>query len=253
VRIMPRDIQIMRWIHEQKFMTERQIRQVFWKGVSENSREDYKRLSELEKAGYLKRSKQNLYRYVLYMVSAKGIRQLKGSGHEQGLGEIHDVDYSLYRHDMAVTDLRILFHVWGNTEWVCERVLSKRNDLRHLPDAMIYHQGKYLAVEYESSRKSKRRYDEIFLDYQFDRQIQAILYVVDTKEMAERLCRVAALYGKIFFATLQELVEQKLDAQLKRTKGLCVLKRLLEGQMEAHDQIQSVGRKNGQVSNAQTT
>ncbi len=29
MKIMPRDVQIMRWIHEQKFMTEGQIRSVF--------------------------------------------------------------------------------------------------------------------------------------------------------------------------------------------------------------------------------
>ncbi len=238
MKIMPRDVQIMRWIHEQKFMTEGQIRRVFWKGISENSREGYKRLSELERAGYLKRSKKDLYRYGLYLVAAKGIRQLRAFVYDQGLGELNDIEHSLYKHDTSVTDLRILFYGWGYTDWVCERVLYKRNDLRHLPDAMVYHHGNYFAMEYESSQKSKRRYNDIFLEYQMERQIYAVIYVVEIKEMAERLCRTASSYKKIFFTTFQELEEQKLETELKRTKGSCFLKEILEGQMEALDQRQ---------------
>ena len=231
MKIMPRDIQVMRWIHEQKFMTERQIRQVFWKGISQNSREDYKRLSELEKAGYLKRSKQNIYRYVLYMVSAKGIRQLRAYGYDQGLGEIRDVDYSLYRHDTAVTDLRILFHGLGYPEWISERVVSKRNDLRRLPDAMIYHQGHYLAIELEFSQKSKKRYQRIFYDYELDAQMHAVVYVVDSKELVERIIKAAGICKKVLFTTFQEIQDQKLDTLLKDSNGTFTLKEFLGGKL----------------------
>ena len=156
---------------------------------------------------------------------------MKGSGYEQGLGEIHDVDYTLYRHDMAVTDLRILFHGWGNTEWVCERILSKRNDLRHLPDAMVYHQGHYLAIEYESSRKSKKRYHDIFIECELDNHMYAVIYVVDSKELVERIREFATPCKKILFTTFQELQDQKLDTLLKGVDGTFALRELFGGKV----------------------
>ena len=151
--LMPRDIEVMRWILEQKFMTEDQIQRVFWKDVSEGTRNVCRRLNVMQKEGYLKRSKKGIYRHVLYLVTAGGIKQVKALGRNPGLGEMHDVDYSMYRHDIAVTDLRILFHELGYREWLSERILTQRNEFRRLADGMIYHRWKYFAVEYESSQK----------------------------------------------------------------------------------------------------
>ena len=50
-----RDIEIMGWILEQKYMTVEQVKRVFWPGVAKSNIETYRRLSKLQKAGFLKR------------------------------------------------------------------------------------------------------------------------------------------------------------------------------------------------------
>ncbi len=83
-----------------------------------------------------------------------------------------------------------------------------------------------------------------------ERQIYAVIYAVELKEMAERLCRAAPDYKKIFFTTFQELEEQKLDTQLKRAKGSCPLKEILEGEIESPDRLKRSEGINGKVLNA---
>ena len=170
--LMPRDIELMLWIQEQKFMTARQIRRAFWKGVVENNTETHRRLHALEKAGFLKKNKSNIYSYALYLITKSGIRHVKALRQNLGLGELYDVDYSMVIHDMTVTDIRILFHEWGYGDWVCERVLCKWHDFRQLADGMVYHHGRFFAIEYEASQKGRRRYKEIFLHYKLDREVK---------------------------------------------------------------------------------
>ena len=122
-------------------MTERQVRQVFWKGITEKSRNAYKRMNELQKAGFLRTNDKSTYREAIYTVSTKGIRELRAFNRNRGLGNLSDVGYTNYKHDSVVTDIRIMFHGWGYTDWVSERVLSKRNDLKQVPDGMIFRTG----------------------------------------------------------------------------------------------------------------
>ncbi len=215
MKITARDIEIMGWMLEQKFMTREQVRKVFWKDISEKSTEDYRRLYELMKAGFLKRSKYGFYKHVLYMVTANGLRELKSFGRHRGLCELADVDYSHYKHDVAVTDIRIIFNSWGYTDWLSERVLSKLYQLRRLPDGMIYNRGKYVAVEYESSQKSKERYRDIFFDYEMDDHISQVIYIADTPSLVEKLKGEAATCGKLHFLTLQELQTNQMNAHLQ--------------------------------------
>lgn len=228
MKIVDRDVELMSWILEQKFMTREQIRNVFWKEESKKSVEEYRRLNELEREGYLRRSAKSFYRNVLYLVTAKGVSLLKSFGKHQGLGELYDVGYSQYKHDVAVTDLRILFYWWGYREWVSERVLSKRNDLRYLPDGMIHHCGKNFAIEYESTLKSKYRYREIFLHYEFENQLERVLYVVDSEEMVGKLGQ-QNICDKLHFTTIKNLQEHQLNAQLKVAKSFSSIQTFFGG------------------------
>lgn len=214
MKIMRRDVEAMGWILEQKFMTVHQVERVFWKGRGEKSIEAYRRLLELQRAGYLKRSKSGIYRNVLYLVSARGLRQLKIFGRDRGLSEVFDVDYASYRHDAMVTDLRIMFGEWGFNDWASERVLSLHKNLRRLPDGMIYQQGKQFAIEYESTQKSKQRYGDIFLEYQMERQIEKVLYVVETPGLLEKLSVEASICKKLRFVRFQDLARDQLHATL---------------------------------------
>lgn len=228
MKIVNRDIEVMGWILEQKFMTVEQVERIFWKDVTENSIEACRRLYELQKGGYLKRSRKSLFRNVLYIVTGSGLRQLKAFGRDRGLCEVADVDYSGFKHDVVVTDLRVLFHEWGYTDWMSERIMSKRNDLRRLPDGMIHHRGKYIAIEYESTQKSKDRYRDIFLKYELDEHVDKVIYVVDVPELVTKLGVEAVNYDKPCFVTLHDLQEHQLNAHLKSAGEQNSLHELLE-------------------------
>ena len=228
MKITERDIELMGWILEQKFMTEKQVRQVFWKGTTKKSRNAYKRMNELQKAGFLRTNDKSTYREAIYTVSTKGIRELRAFNRNRGLGETSDVGYTNYKHDSVVTDIRIMFHGWGYTDWVSERVLSKRNDLRQVPDGMIFHRDRYTAIEYESSQKSKHRYREIFNNYEFDRHVDQVLYIVGTPELAEKVSKEASLCSKLYFVSLGDIERDQTSVMLRSDSGMCSLRQLLE-------------------------
>ncbi len=228
MKTVVRVLDLMRWILEQKFMTGEQIRKLFWKGQGKESTEEYRRLRELLEEGFLKKGMGSNCRYVLYLVTAKGVKLLKCYGKHQGLSEVCDVGDSNYNHDIAVTDLRIMFYEWGYKEWVSERVLSKRNDLRYLPDGIIHHRGKNYAVEYEATLKSRDRYREIFLHYLLEDQVDKVLYVTNSEEMIGKMS-LQKIRDKICFTTIQDLQEHKLDAPIKGMESACSLRELLEG------------------------
>ncbi len=228
MKITRRDLEIMKWILEQKFMTERQIRRIFWKGIKAGSRHVYIRLKELEKEGLLKVADPEIYEDRVYMVSGKGVRQVRAFYGNCGLGEIDYLGYSNYRHDLVVTDIRIMFHELGFDQWLSERVLSRRNDLRRVPDGMVFNEGRYIAIEYESSQKSKRRYREIFYNYELDRGIDRVLYIVDTVELLEKVSRQGQACQKVYFVSMEEIKRDLLKAKLKGVLGDCSLEGLLK-------------------------
>lgn len=216
----------MGWILEQKFMTERQVRQVFWKGLSQESHEVFRRLRELGKAGFLTTNKK-LSPKTLYLVTRSGASKLKVLDRAHDLGELSDEGNSNYVHDLAVTDIRILFHEWGYTQWLSERVLSKRNDLRQVPDGMIFNNDKYIAIEYESSQKSKRRYRKILLGYELDRRVDKVLYITATQELAQKVLKEVTAWHKPNFVWLGDIQRDHINAKLKSIDGECSLNELL--------------------------
>lgn len=228
MKITSRDLDLLGWILEQKFMTEKQVRAVFWKEVSEKSCETYKRLNELQKGGFLKTEKKRTHTNEIYLVTKKGIGQLKEFNRDRGLCELSDESYSNYRHDLAVTDIRILFHKLGYSYWLSERVLSRREGLRRVPDGMIFNNNKYIAVEFESSQKSKRRYREIFYNYQLDNQVDKVLYIVNSPELAEKVSRGASICSKLHFVSFDDIQRDLINTKLKSGSDGRSLHELLE-------------------------
>lgn len=228
MKVTERDIDLMGWILEEKHMTEKQVRRIFWPDISEMSRESYKRLYELRKAGFLKNSKQKTFFYDLHLITKKGLRMLRSFNRHRGLSAIANVDYSNYKHDTKVTDLRILFHEWGYQHWVPERILAQRGDLRHLPDGVIHHRGKDIAIEYEVTRKSALRYREIFFNYEFEDNIDYVIYVTETVELAAKLSKKSLTCPKIFFIPLQHLEEDGLNGYLSNSFESLSLHELME-------------------------
>jgi len=214
IQIMERDVGLMQWMLEQKFMDAGQVRGVFWKEAKAESKEVHRRLRELEKTEFIKRSGKDIFRFLLYVVTKKGLRVLSSLGNTRGLSVLDDVDYSSYRHDSEVTDLRIWFHNQGFTEWLSERVLAKHYSLRHLPDGMLYHGGQYLAIEYETAQKSRQRYRDIIYNYELEDQVSEVLYIVGNERLKVKLKEMASSCEKIHFRTPVDLKGQLADTSL---------------------------------------
>jgi hypothetical protein len=227
IQLTDRDIDLMRWILEQKFMTEKQIRRIFWKGVSQKSSEANKRLEMLRRGGFLKTNKALMYKSFMYLVAGKGIEELKKLNRNSGLGELSEAGYSTYKHDLAVTDLRILFNDMGYKDWLSERVLSRRGGFRRTPDGMIFSRERYTAIEYEASLKSKRRYRDIFFQYELDREIAQVLYIVNTAELVQKVSRESVGSSKIYFVTLDDIQRDLLNTGLRGPLGYMTLQEIL--------------------------
>jgi len=231
MRIGKRDIEVMGWMLEQKFLTIDQARRVFWKDTEGGEREAYRRLLQLKREGYLKTSKKSIYRNVLYMVTAEGMKVLRVYERDRGLNENSDLDNACLKHDVVVTDIRIMFRKWGYGDWASERVITRHIALRRIPDGVVYHGGKCFAIEYESTRKSQKRYEDIFLEYELERQIDKVIYIVDTSVLLTTLCAKAASYKKIRFVQFQDLQERQLNSTLVGAGGREALGEILNAEV----------------------
>jgi hypothetical protein len=214
MEITARDIGILRWIMEQKVITEEQIRKVFWKDKLKDDREAYRRLSKLKEAGYLKTNTTGLYQRAIYLITRKGLKELKASDPKTALKELSDKGYSSYIHDLIITDLRILFEELGFTHWISRRMLRKERKLMRTPDALIYSNGKHFAIEYGPSKKSKASYKKIFLSYELSNQIDKVIYIVDTKEHLKKIAKYGCIYHRLHFVTLEDIKRNKMNARL---------------------------------------
>ena len=226
-----RDIEILEWILEQKYMTEDQIKRVFWKGTTEKSREAYIRLSELRKEGILQVLDPEIYRYFHYAVTKKGVKVLKRGGGNAGLKAIDQIDDMTFYHDKVVTEIRILFHEMGYQGWFSERRLSKFGGYKRLPDGMLYYEGKSLAIEWEASQKARRRYVRLFLDYYTHRDIDYVLFIVKKPRLIPKLMDACGTLEKVYFTTLNDLQRDKKRAKIIKKDEAITIEELFENVM----------------------
>jgi len=92
---------------------------------------------------------------------------------------------------------------------------------------MIYHRERYLAIEYESSQKSKDRYRSIFLDYAFDKNVDRVLYIVSTPELADKISK-ATLDEQHYFVSYEDLLRDGIHVQLKSNYRSYTLRQMIE-------------------------
>ena len=93
---------------------------------------------------------------------------------------------------------------------------------------MIFYRDRYTAIEYESSQKSKHRYRKIFNNYEFDRHVDQVLYIVGTPELAEKVSKEASLCSKLYFVSLGDIERDQVNTMLKSDSRMCSLRQLFE-------------------------
>jgi len=175
-----RDIAIFRLVHEHRYLAFNQIRQAFWPDRSEVAKAAYRRVRRLVKAGYLEVGRSRRMSLDLYLLSEKSLLELQRRGMDLALGKYHLTQHfeRFADHDLKVTNVRILFRELGIENWTSERVLKEVRHETHVPDGIVNLRGRFVAIEFDNTLKSKARYKEIFNRYANDPDYYLLIMIV---------------------------------------------------------------------------
>ena len=211
----PRDLDLLRILLEQKYLTKKQIMDFVFEG---KRRYGLYRLWKLRRFGFI----DHVSGFV-----PEGLYLPTGQTHDYFKGQFIEVplpvscpDPRTIFHDLIVTDIRFLFRKLGfGSSWTSERVWRMGRSIRlWAPDAVIDVGGDAFAIEIERGQKETVRYEDIFKRYQADPEIAACLYLTDQK-LLPLLFEKAERYPRIYFTTIAELFEKKEKTRFRNAKG----------------------------------
>lgn len=192
VRVQERDRAVCRDVYEQQFLLMRDLMASHFGGVHRS--EVYRRVQELERAGYLRRlqpfqgSQERLIR-----VTKKG-EELARSLSSFEVPQLTRLNPATLMHDIVVNAVRyrLIDQIWDAT-WIPETVLKSRAGAKRDPDAAIgdgivhFASGKLVVIEVENSLKGKDRYRRIFEAWGRREEVLFVLYVASEPSIARRL------------------------------------------------------------------
>jgi hypothetical protein len=130
LELTPRDLEIFRFMHEQRYLAYNQIQSAFWPKCAEETKACRARIEKLKTEGYLtKRPSAWIRNLALYFATAKSFEELKKRGRDSGIPLYEPTRHfeRTIEHDMNVTNLRILFKQLGLATWTSERILKERD------------------------------------------------------------------------------------------------------------------------------
>ena len=222
VAINVRDLILLQFGLEQKFLTLDQIGAMFFPENREVFNWPMKCVRKLVKEGLLSVEKPGFCKPALYRVTGKGAALLRRHGQVTGLGAIEKIDTRSWEHDLWVTDTRIVFsRGLGLQHWKSERVLKQENIKKKVPDGVVSFKDKDLIIEVERTLKKKEYYEKILLDTcirQF-RNEEIILYIMANETDKRWLMKLAGGWVRIYFAMIKDLRELKDSVAFVNAEG----------------------------------
>lgn len=224
-----RDIAVFQFVHEQRYVCYNQIHDSFWKDRSEDAKACWHRVERLVEAGFLIKEYNPRKKSNLYLATEKSVAELKARGLDSGIPAAKLTrDFARYvSHDLNVTNIRMLFHDLGLTNWTSERVLRERDHLYNLPDGVLTVRGSRIAVEFENMLvKGKNRYQEMF-EYYDSFGGYKLVFVIILKDLKDWLFDLHYDARKIWFANFEDLIKEKEKTLFENARGSFELRRLL--------------------------
>jgi hypothetical protein len=248
-----RDSALIKKIAEIGMLSTKQIGEFFFKGV--DIRTVLRRLRKLEAANLLRRMIGLDTKECLWMVTA--------SGAESSSVEIFKTKWSknMVEHDYKLISLRLLLegagiaHSWIPEHEIRSQVFRKygmketKNKL--IPDGLIgvlvNKKMESVAIELELTLKDKRRYRNIFNQYQDKKNLHAVWYIVPSnsilKSLKENWKKNYSSYSGIraYFSLLSDLMKNPLEAKVigsnsvYKVSELFFPKEVLPAHRPAHD------------------
>ena len=229
VVLTDRDLAVMQFAHEQRYLAYNQISDTFWKGCSEDANACKHRVAKLVTAGYLSKKYSGRKKVDVYFATEKAVEALKAKSLDFGIPALKFTrDFERYiSHDLHVTDIRMLFRELGWREWTSERVLRERDHYYHRPDGVLTVRGQKIAIEFENRiTKGKARYKEMF-DYYDGHAGYKLLFVIIRKDIRDWLLDLKYDARKVWFANYEDLMAQKGKALFENMRATFELSRLL--------------------------
>jgi DNA-binding PadR family transcriptional regulator len=216
IQIQKRDQKIAQSCYEQQFVRAQELMQSHFKGVHRS--EVYRRLQELEKAGYLKRIRPFPGSPVtLFRLTEAGI-ELARQNSPMEVPQTRRLNPSTIVHDAYVTSVRIRLEELWNFTWIPEAVLKAEYGKKQTPNSAIgdgmmnFPSGKKAILELENSLKSPDRYRQIFSNWnQSSHSPSFVLYVATDQNLSKRLKVMMERYAPkelpIFLITIEDLLK----------------------------------------------
>jgi DNA-binding MarR family transcriptional regulator len=205
MKLQERDLRILGFLYEQQVATVEVVQAGFFRGVHRS--EAYRRVSELEGAGYLKRVRAYPgCRDQVLILTPRGEVEAKTAS----LFEIAyrpRINPLTLSHDMIVNRVRIrLAELWPGAPWTPEKVLRTQHGRAPSADAaigdgLIYRPGseKPCALEIENTLKSKDRYWRIWNHWTDSRSVGLVVYVATSEGLERRLLSYLKEYNPLRF------------------------------------------------------
>ena len=221
MKVRDRDLRILKFGLEQKFLTLLQIAKKFFSESRDILHRPMKRVCELVEAGLLRVERPNVSDKRFYVVTPEGVKLLNKHNLAGGLRAIKEIDYRTFEHDEWVTNVRIIFEeLLDLHDWVPERAFKKGNVKKKVPDGWIPYDGGNLIVEVEKTLKNKRYYERVFADACIpDHKDDVFLYITAKEADKQWLMKQADGWELIYFATMDELTNMQSKMRFRNSQG----------------------------------
>lgn len=233
-----RDLNVIEYGLDQKFLTMSQVARVFLGGkfeFEENGirkkykdpkHRTYQRMRILRKLGYLSILEGS---EAILVPSRQGMEALNLHGRST-FNDFKTPDFKTFEHDRRVTDVRLVLEDMGVLgRWVSERWLRMDVGEENVPDGLVEtRDGKLVAVEVEIARKTKQRYVRIFEAYKSrGLKVDRVLYVCDSLDLMEVISSLLDGYQDAYFCLYRDLMERNGDLLVASLQGTCELRAIL--------------------------
>lgn len=230
--VQERDIQLMDYCLDQKFLTMEQVAKKFFEpkeGAKYPLHTAYRRVLTLQRFGLVK--------LVAYEPGQKkGVQTTKLGEQElenQGMAPLPvcNINYATAEHDRRVTDVRILFEELGIvSSWKSDRYLKSQTGSRRVPDAIFRLKKEHeVALEVEIAWKGKERYEAIFSHYRRKPfgDVKLLFYICNTLEQLKKLAKITEYDRWIYFAMYDQLMRKGAETIFVNQKDQFRLRGLL--------------------------
>jgi len=232
IELTERDMELFRFLNEQKFMVASQIYSIFWPSSKLDAGTGRQRLNKLVDAGYIKIfavQKDAKTTLKLFMLTEKGIDELRKLKLDHRFSELSSVNQVTVEHTLKLVNVRAIFRELGQKEWISERLIRKQSPNRKwYPDGALVFGKSKIAIELENSIREKTRYENRFKHYEEDQEYRFVFFILSWPVVKSWIFDLTAPGVKILFGMYVDLLQDKGQAKIENKISSVELKNFFQ-------------------------